>query len=233
MNSFARTMKTSLAVAFALAATAVAAEEKWETIQTSPLVIKTRPKAGTSVKEVWAEGEIDAPVRDIQDTLMTPERFIHFMPYVKECRRIGKEEDGSEYVYTYLHLPVVSNRDYVLRVYLDKGVNPDGSGDFAEHWYAVPGKIPEKSGVVRLKISEGSWHVTPKPNGKSHAVYKFAADPGGMIPSFAANMGSTDGVLDTYKAVEREAKRRLAERKKQEAAAATPLANPGTNGASP
>src|SRR5687767_13166907 len=46
-----------------LSATLAAAEEAWETVTTSPYLIKARPKAGTSIREIWAEGEIDAPVQ--------------------------------------------------------------------------------------------------------------------------------------------------------------------------
>ena len=44
-------------------------------------------------------------------------------------------------------------------------------------------------------------------------VYKFNVDPGGMIPAFAADMGNKSGVTDVFNAVEKEAKRRAAERK--------------------
>lgn len=209
-------MKGLVVAAVLSSLSALAGEAEWETVLSGPITVKNRAREGTSIKEVWAEGDIDAPVQDIQQTLMTPGRFKHFMPNLKDSREIGtKEADGSVYVYTELDLPVVTSRDYVVRVWLDEGVKPDGTGNFRNHWTAVPNKIPERRSLVRVQVDDGSWVVTPKGDGsKSHAVYKFAVDPGGWVPSFAANMGNSQAVPETFKAVEKESQRRKAERLK-------------------
>lgn len=219
-----------LLVAFALvllAPPALAAE--WETVQTGPIVIKTRAKPGTEVKEVWAEGTIHAEVQDIQKTLMTPDKFADFMPYVKESREFSEPDpDGGIFVYTRLELPWVKSRDYVNKVWLVEGVKEDGSGEFKNRWVAQGDKIPSRHNVIRLKYNEGSWHVRPQGGGKSHAVYRFSVDPGGWIPGFAADMGNTKGVSDTFKAVEKEAQRRGKERRAA-AAKATPPTEPSAD----
>jgi hypothetical protein len=206
-----------LAVALLAPQAAFAGDElKWETVATGAITVKSRGRPNSPVKDVWAEGEIAAPVQDIQSTLMESDQFPSFMPYVKESRHIGKPDaDGTKYVYTRLELPVVTSRDYVLKVNLIQGVNADGTGEFRNHWEAAPDKLPVRASVVRLKINEGTWHVTPKGEGKSWAVYKFAVDPGGWIPAFAADMGNKGAVTDTFKCVEKEAARRAAERKAQ------------------
>lgn len=201
-------------VGLALRASEAAAQETpWELVATGDITIRSRPRPGTAVREIWAEGNIGAEVQDVQATLMGPERFPSFMPYVTEARVLGTAPDGARLVYTRLDLPWVAARDYVLKVYLDSGVGPDGNGVFRNRWVAYPEYMPARSNIVRLKINDGSWHVTSNGDGTSHAVYKFAVDPGGMIPGFAANMGNKSGVSDTFKAVEKEAKRRGAERR--------------------
>ena len=138
------------------------------------------------------------------------------MPYIVEARQLGNADpDGATYCYTRLDLPFLSSRDFIHKTYLDRDANKDPKGTFASHWFAVPNRIPERMGMVRLQISEGSWLVTPLPGGKSHAVYKFAADPAGNIPAFAANASNTDSVVDTFHNVEKEAQLRAAERKAQ------------------
>ena len=37
-------------------ASAVAGEDKWDTVLTRPFLVKTRARPGSVVKEVWAEG---------------------------------------------------------------------------------------------------------------------------------------------------------------------------------
>lgn len=196
-----------------LSALAPAADNKWETQRTDPILVKTRARPGSDVKEVWAEGIIAATPIDIQNTITDVDRFPKFMAYMTVSKFVGgTDEDGARYTYAKLDLPVIAPRDFVHKTYIDRDAARDPQGVFANHWFAVPDKIPELKGVVRLKISEGSWQITPLPDGKSHVVYKLCVDPGGAIPAFAANKANADGLTDTFKNIEKEAQRRATER---------------------
>lgn len=203
-------------VAVFAAASVASAEAKWETVTTEPYVIKSRAVPGTEVKEIWAEGEIAAPVSAVEAALMDADGFSRFMPYVKESRTLGDRlPDGAQYVYTRLDFgSLVTSRDYVVKVYRLSSAGEDGSGEFKNRWVADASRIPQRANIIRLKLNEGSWHVVPRGANKSFAVYRFTVDPGGWIPSFAANAGNKQGVSDTFKAVEREAQRRAAEQRK-------------------
>ena len=197
-----------------LASSAIA-EEAWDTTQTEPVLVKTRARGGGSdVKEVWAEGTIAAAAIDIQNALMDVKRFTTFMPYLVEAREIGTPEpDGAKYVYSRLELPFLTSRDFIHKCYLDRDASKDPQGVFANHWFAVPNKTPNRHDVIRLQISEGSWLVTPSPDGKScHVIYKFSAESGGSVPVSAANRANARGVADTFKNIEQEAHKRAAER---------------------
>jgi hypothetical protein len=209
----------ALALLTSLLPAAAQAGDDWETVASGAITVKARNRSGTSIREIWAEGDIAAPVQDIQSTILDSESYPKFMPYVKECRFIGTPDaDGSKYVYTRLDLPMLSSRDYVVKVNTPQQVAGDGTGTFENKWVSVWDKIPTRSSIVRLKVNEGSWVVTSKDSSTSHVVYKFTVDPGGMIPSFAANMGNKSGVTDTFKAVEKEAQRRKNAREKSQAA---------------
>ncbi|MGQ0508056.1 MAG: hypothetical protein ACT4TC_22380 [Myxococcaceae bacterium] len=202
------------ALLLSLALASAAQAEDWSIASEKPYLVKTRPLPNSAILEVWAEGVINAPVQDIQETMMDPDRFPKFMPYVKEGRNILTPfPDGSRYVYVRVNPPMLSPRDYVTHVTLVKGVAADGSGEFENKWVATPDIIPSRANIVRLRFNEGGWKVTPRPDGSSYAVYRFAVDPGGAVPAFAANMGNKSGIQDTFKAVEQEAQRRAAERK--------------------
>lgn len=224
-------MKSALAAFTLVFLSSSALASEWETVQTGAITIKTREKSGSAVKEVWAEGLIRAEVQDIQKTLMTPDNFANFMPYVKESREFGEPDpDGGVFVYTRLELPWVKSRDYVTKVWLEEGVKPDGSGEFKNRWVAQSDKIPSRNNIIRLKYNAGSWHVTPKGEGKSHAVYKFAVDPGGWIPGFAADLGNTKGVSEQFEAVEKEAQRLGKLRKASTVEAPKPAPESGQGG---
>src|SRR5205085_2346398 len=114
--------------------------------------------------------------------------------------------------YARMDVPVLSPRDFIHKAYVDRDAAKDPEGVFENHWWAVPTKLPEKPGVVRLKISEGTWKVTPITADKSHVVYRLCVDPGGAVPAFAANKANADGLTDTFKNIEREAQKRAASR---------------------
>ncbi|MCA3014995.1 MAG: hypothetical protein INH41_21625, partial [Myxococcaceae bacterium] len=95
------------------------------------------------------------------------------------------------------------------------------TGTFEARWEARPTHTPERAGVIRLKKNDGSWLATARDDGKTWLVHRFAVDPGGWVPAFAANLGNQQGVTDTYRNVEREAQKRTRERLASPGAAQT------------
>lgn len=199
------TRRWALALAVVLTA-GVAGAQEWETVATSPFVIKVRPRPGTKAKDIWAEGELKASALQIQTVLEDQESYRLFMPYVKESRVVRPTDDGGRLNYTRLDLPVVSSRDYICHVVTESKVAPDGTGVYQQHWKAEPDAFPARRDVVRLRLNEGSWKVAPKGEGTSWVVYKFTVDPGGSVPGFLASVGQNDAVVDTLRAVEKRAK---------------------------
>ncbi len=215
-------MRLAVFSLLSLSGIASAAEPAWETIiDGPPITVKNRARDGSDVKEIWGEGELQASALDLQSALLDHENFQKFMPSVRSAKVIGATEtDGSFYMYTQLGLPMLSSRDYAVRIWNDETVKPDGTGQFRQHWKAVPNKVLEADGYIRVKVNDGSWEITPAGDGsKSHVVYKFATDPGGMIPGWAKNMGNKKAVIDVMQAVEAEAQRRAAERAKKQGTA--------------
>jgi ribosome-associated toxin RatA of RatAB toxin-antitoxin module len=185
--------------------------QEWETILNGPVVIKARTKPNSPVREIWAEADLNASVQDLEEAILDAEAYPRFMPFVKESRYVGKREGDSFLVYTHLALPIIQGRDYVLKVLVEK--KNDADGTFENRWFAVSDVVPVNRNLVRLKYNEGSWSVKPKGEGRSHVVYKFAVDPGGWVPGFVADMGNKTGVVDTLRALEKEAQRRAVRRK--------------------
>ncbi len=191
-----------------LAPLAALAADGWETVATGAVVVKMRSQEGSPVKEVLAEGDLDAPPLKVQEAILAGDRYASFMPYVKESKLVeGVTSDDDFTVYTRLSFPVIAGRDFVVACHTASRLDPDGSGEFKNEWKPLPDRVARKDGVVRLKTNSGSWAVTAAPKGKSHVVYRFAVDPGGMIPPFLADLANKSAIPDTFHAVEREAKR--------------------------
>ncbi|MFL5353595.1 SRPBCC family protein [Archangium sp.] len=207
-----RSLPGLLALVVALVAVGARAEEEWETVADGDVVIRVRERPDIpGGREIWAEGVLDAGIQDVQAALRDHENFRHWMPYVKESRVLSAA-DGARVTYTRLDLPVISNRDFVLRVVDEQVLAADGTGVFHQKWTPENEALPARSGVVRLRHNEGSWHFTARGEGKVSFVYRFTVEPGGSIPGFLAGLGQKDAVMDTIRAVERRAQRLATER---------------------
>ncbi len=191
-----------------------AGEGDWQTVVTGPITIKNRSVSGSPIKEVWAEGVIEAPAREVQEALMDVAALPAYIPYTKEAWKFGgKQPDGGDLVYTRIALPIVGERDYVVRLRLVTSLSPDGTGVFRNAWQSESGRWPRRPGVIRIEQISGSWEITPLGDGHHcWAVYKFAVNPGGRLPTFAINLGNELGVKETYDAVAREGARRKSKR---------------------
>ena len=191
------------------------AEEPWETVVQTPYVVKVQPRPGTQARAVWAEGELAASASDVQAVLTDVDVYRQWMPYVRESRTLEALPDGARLSYTKLDLPVVSSRDFVCHVVQESKLAEDGTGAFAQRWWAQPDAIPGRRDTVRLRLNEGSWRVEPRGEGKAYVIYKFTVDPAGSIPGFLIRMGQKTGVVDTLRAVEKRARWHAEEQRKK------------------
>ncbi|HYV47323.1 MAG TPA: START domain-containing protein [Myxococcaceae bacterium] len=213
---------TGWVVALALVAgvpgVAVAEEEAgWEVVARGPITVRVREIKGTGAREVWAEGELEAEVQDLESAILDGDAYPRFMPYVKEAKTLEAHPDGSRVVYARLEPPFITPRDYVVRMHIRQRSGPDGHGDFANAWHAANDKLPPKPNVVRLPICDGSWTVTHAGPNRSKVVYRASVDPGAWMPGFLSDLANRSGALGTIHAVEREAQRRAEARKSRAA----------------
>ncbi len=87
---------------------------------------------------------IDAPPAVVEKVLEDVASYPSFMPYVTEARMIS--QDGNDVVtYQRLNVPVVSNRDYTVRVEHGTAKGTSGGTIFRDTWQTAneeraPGK---------------------------------------------------------------------------------------------
>ena len=69
-----------------------------------------------------------------------------------------------------------------------------------------PAEVPEKDGIVRVKINTGAWILAPLAGGKrTRITYRVSTNPGGSIPTWLANKSNTTAIPDLFKAVRKRA----------------------------
>src|SRR5215475_7118577 len=192
--------------------TALAAEESISTddywklsAREKDVVIYSRLRPGSPLKEFKAVGSIDAPTRTVSAVIDDFQNYPKFMPYMTECRLIKR--DGDSIVgYQRLSPKICADRDYTLRVWKKSSPGADGLV-FTSHWSpANELGPPEKKGVVRVKICEGKWVLEPDGAMKTRATYFIYTDSGGFIPSFLANRISLTGITKLFTALRNQVK---------------------------
>jgi hypothetical protein len=169
---------------------------------------RERPESG--LREMQAEGLIDAPPEEVWRALRDYEHHPKTMPYV-EVARVLDRRDGDKvlYVYNVLNLPMVSRRDYVLKV-VDESAWKDGQGYLKLTWKTANARAPRgPRDAVRIEVNDGYWLLQPTAGGTStRAIYYIHTDPGGAVPKWIVNRVNGTAIPDVWEAVRRAAKAR-------------------------
>ena len=184
----------------------ISADDYWKlSDHEKDVMIYSRPRPGSALKEFKAVGPIDAPTSAVSAVIDDFQNYPKFMPYMTECRLIKR--DGDSIVgYQRLSPKVCADRDYTLRVWKKSWSSTNGSV-FMSHWSpANELGPPEKKGIVRVKLCEGKWLLEPDGANKTRATYFIYTDTGGFIPSFIANRVSLTGITKLFAAVRQQVK---------------------------
>jgi hypothetical protein len=172
------------------------------------VTVYARERPDTGFQEMQAEGVIDAPPAEVWRALRDYDRHPQTMPYV-EVARVLRREDGDKvmYVYNVVNPPMVSRRDYVLRI-VDESAWKDGQGFLKLSWRTANARAPQRTkNAVRVEVNDGFWLLQPAQGGTStRAVYYIHTDPGGGVPKWIVNRVNGTAIPDIWEAVRRAAK---------------------------
>jgi hypothetical protein len=154
------------------------------------VILYSRPRPGSRLKEFKAVGEIEAPAQSVHGVINDIDAYPSFMPFMTECRLIKRESD-SIITYQRLSPKICSDRDYTLRVRETSWAGANGLVYFNQWEPANELGPAEKKGVLRVKLCEGGWLLEPEDGAtKTRATYTVYSDNGGAIPAFIANSAS-------------------------------------------
>ena len=153
--------------------------------------------------ESKAIGEIAASSDLVHAVLNDLESYASFMPYTAECR-VLKRNDDFVIAYQRISAPMTSDRDYTVRVHWTSKRGEHGMV-YSHRWEADNGAgPPEKRGVVRVNLCEGSWLLEPSRPDTTRATYVVYTDSGGMIPKFIKETGSQIGIRKLFAAIRKQ-----------------------------
>jgi hypothetical protein len=150
-----------------------------------------RPNA--ALIDLAAVAEFDAPPLEVQAALLDYDDASRISTHIAESRVLSRR-GGDMLVYQHLKLPVISDRDYTLRVSWTEGLarglrfRIDGA--------AGPGPFANR---VRMTILNGRWELEPIGDGKrTRAVYHVQLDFAGEVPRWMVRGGAAKDLPNMF-----------------------------------
>lgn len=177
---------------------------EWKLVSSSDdVALYRRSRPGPAHCEFKAIGEIAASSAVVHAVIDDVESYSRFMPYTVECRVLKREGD-SALTYQRLSAPLVSDRDYTLRV-RTTSAKVEGGTRYLSRWETENALGPaERPGIVRVKLCEGGWLLEPVSPNATRATYSVYTDSGGVIPAFIKNTGSQIGIRKIFTAIRKQ-----------------------------
>jgi hypothetical protein len=154
-------------------------------------------KRASHAIDLAAEGDIDAPpdvvLRILTDYASHP-KWVHGLL----VSRVSDKTERSLDVYQRLHIPPLSDRDFLMHVTWSS----DGDARVIEFRASNDKAPPPTDGVVRIPVHEGSWQLLPVDGGRhTHAVYRFKMELGGSLPMWMARGRACKDVPGLFDAI--------------------------------
>jgi carbon monoxide dehydrogenase subunit G len=157
--------------------------------------------SGSNAREMKVFADINAPPQAVFNAVTDFEHYTQFMPYAKESKVMRVIDATSSIVYSLSAPPLIAQRDLVEQVTMTRG-SPENGGVFRSEWVAKPELTPTRNGVVRIRLSTGSWSLEPLDRGQTTRVtYSILTDPGGKVPKAFADGATNAGMDGLMKAI--------------------------------
>lgn len=145
---------------------------------------------------IWigAVGIIPAPPDKVYQALLEYDRQAGKIIRVSEATVLSRDQD-SLFVYQRLNLPIISDRDFVLRV--------THGQDLTRRWIryqAVSDQGPgPRPGIVRVTRNTGAWELLPTQGGNATiARCEFRISLGGILPLWMAKSRAGNEIPQLY-----------------------------------
>jgi len=154
----------------------------------------TRKNPKYTMKDSRAEVVLKGSADEIISEFKKVNNHKNWMHRIATSELIKKVSDNEFYVYYVAAAPwPVSDRDLVVHYVIKK----DAKGNYTINASGKPDMLPEKEDRVRIKNLSSVWDLTVVTNETTKLVYTNSSEPGGNIPEWLTNSGSTDTPYET------------------------------------
>ncbi|MEY3716209.1 MAG: hypothetical protein RL285_84 [Bacteroidota bacterium] len=153
--------------------------------------VYTRPVAGTPIKEIKAELELDCSINTAIACLTDIPSYNQWIYQMTEARVIKTISNTEFQVYQRVKTPwPLDDRDVIGHYVLKQDPR---SLDVSIITHSVPKILPVVSGVVRVQKNRTTWTIKPLAKNKNKCEYFLLLDPAGEVPAWIINLFISEG----------------------------------------
>jgi len=175
-------------------------KEKWERVDKEDTYSVYRKENSSDINELKVIAVMQGTIKEARTIIEDINNYKNFMPFVQNSKVIANEK-GCQHSYTEVSTPIVSNRDYLLKVCTEY----EKEGEAKISWNPIKdSRYPERDDYVRVKINYGHWIIKKVGKDKIETIYYIRSDPGGSIPNFIANRANKKAIVDVVLALKKE-----------------------------
>lgn len=156
--------------------------------------VYTKTVETSKLKASKVEMIVDAKPERILEVLSDIPKYTEWNPKTTSAKLLKKNNEHDFYYHSEISAPMVSNRDLVVHVKVNKKTNTLTVVDMT----GVPDYIPHKSGLVRMPEYKGIYHIKQLPNGTTELILEYMANPGGKLPDWMVNTAAVDVPFELF-----------------------------------
>lgn len=175
------------------------AEADWKKLSDEDgVLVEGRPRAGTDLREIRVRTHTRLPPEALFAVIWDVARQHEFVPNVKVLR-VLRASDEEAVIYERVKIPVIQDRDYVLK--LTRRIDPHSR---VHEVFAIGaselGPRPDK-GVVRMTRLESHFVLRPAADGGTDLSYESFGDPVGKVPRWIIRAADVRGPREFVRAM--------------------------------
>lgn len=149
---------------------------------------------GSDYKEMKAESVSNIPFEVVVEVAKDFDRYFEWYGMTKTIKPINVRSATDFDVYFVLAVPVLKNRDAIMRVKIETDY---AKGICKTTLKSIDSDYGKENKLVRMPSVEGVYIITRISPTQTKGVYQVHADLGGSIPASIVNLMATKHPLDT------------------------------------
>lgn len=146
--------------------------------------VYTQEVEGQALDKFKAVGVVKAPLAVIVEVLKDVNNYHKWYGDCKSQKELKKYSELDSLVYHVQKVPVISNRDVVVRGKITVNYR---KGTASQVMRGIKSSYGTKSGNVRMPFMQGSFVMKRLSATSTRVTYTMHADPGGSVPGWLAN----------------------------------------------